>query len=123
MNDNGAANDGVRTSELEQVVGQGALGDTLAVALDVAQITDMAVLIGGCTVVLAERVEVRASTHTSVGGITKRVDVEAEFVVGLVAREVILDGCGLSLSLLLKVNSTFDGRISTDDSNCSNHWR
>ena len=51
------ANDGLGADELDEVVSHGALGVTLSIGLEVAEITDVADLVLGGTVVLAVGVD------------------------------------------------------------------
>jgi hypothetical protein len=57
VHDNGAAEHAVRADQLDKLVGGGALGIALAVGLDVAQVTDVAVGVLGGTVLLAVGVD------------------------------------------------------------------
>lgn len=121
------------------LVGYRALGVALAVRLDVAEITNMASLVGGSTVGLAVRVDykppapvstslldvmdsefseltVRAGRGAAVGVVTKGVDVEASLGVGVVAGDVPGDGGGRRLGRLLKHNGAGDLGVSTEDS-------
>lgn len=51
------AENGLGANQLDQAVLLGADGVTLSISLEVAEITDVTVLIGGSTVVLAEGVD------------------------------------------------------------------
>ena len=51
------ANNALRSNKLDQLVCYRALAITLTIGLEVAQVTDMALLIGGSTVVLVEGVD------------------------------------------------------------------
>ena len=51
------ANDALRSNELDELVGDGALGVALAVGLDVSEITNVALLVGRGTVGLAVGVD------------------------------------------------------------------
>lgn len=88
MDDDGAADDALGTDQLDQLVGGGADGVALAISLDVAKVTNVAVLVGGSTVTLAVRVEVRAGGGAAVGVVTEGVDVHATLSVGVVAADV-----------------------------------
>jgi|SRR5687767_2904628 hypothetical protein len=132
------ANDAVGTNELDEVVGHGALGVALTISLDVAEITDMASLIGGSTVGLAVRVDymhlsaliiaamsplgskltVRASGGAAVGVVTEGVDVEAALRVGVVSGNVPRDGGGGVLVGLLEGHGAGDLGVTTEDADC-----
>ena len=106
VDDDGAADDAVLADELDQLVGDGALCVALAVGLEVTQVTDVALLILGSTVVLAVGVDlrvlafvwsfvvglreltVRAGGSAAVGVVAKGVDVHATLSVGIVAGDV-----------------------------------
>lgn len=136
-------------NQLDKAVSDGALGNALAIGLDVAEVTDVAGLIGGSTVGLAEGVDykdswvsrwvrgltstlfrkafrgmqggltVRAGRSAAVGVVTEGVDVEAALGVGVVAGDVVGDGSGSGLGLLLEDNGSGDLSVTTEDSNCS----
>lgn len=57
VGDDGAADDGLGTNELDKLVGDGANGVALGVGLEVTKVTDVAVLVGGSTVALAVGVD------------------------------------------------------------------
>jgi len=57
MHDDGAAEHALRADELDQLVGHGALGVALAVRLEVAEVADVALAVGGGAVFLAVRVD------------------------------------------------------------------
>jgi hypothetical protein len=82
------AQNALSTNELDQLIRLGALGVTLGVGLEVTKVTDVADLILGGAVGLAEGVEVRASGGAAVGVVAELVDVEATLSVGVVAGDV-----------------------------------
>lgn len=53
------ANDAIRADELDQLVGGGAGGVTLGISAEVAEVTNVALLVGRGTVVLATGVDLR----------------------------------------------------------------
>jgi hypothetical protein len=57
VDDNGAAEDALRADQLDELVRDGALGVALAVGLEVAQVADVALAVGGSTVGLVVRVD------------------------------------------------------------------
>lgn len=62
---------------------------------------------------------VRAGRSAAVGVVTEGVDVEAALGVGVVAGDVVGDGSGTGLGLLLEDNGSGDLGVTTEDSNCS----
>lgn len=122
MDDDGAANDALGANELDEVVGHGALGVALGIGLNVAQVTNMAVLVGPVAVGLAMGVEVRAGGGAAVGVVTKGVDVHATLGIGIMASDVPGDGSGTVLGLLLEDNGAGDLGVTTDDSNSLDHF-
>lgn len=50
-------NDAIRADELDQLVGGGAGGVSLGISAEVAEVTNVALLVGGGTVVLATGVD------------------------------------------------------------------
>jgi hypothetical protein len=118
VNDDGAANNALGTDQLDEPVGHGALGVAVSIRLDVAEITDVTLLIGGSTVGLVVRVEVRTGRSAAIGVITKSMDVEAALSVGGVASDVPRDGRGRRLVSLLEEDGTRDTLVSTEDCDC-----
>lgn len=59
MDDDGAAENALGADQLDVLVGDGALGVALAVGLEVAQVTDVALAVGGSTVGLVVGVDWR----------------------------------------------------------------
>ena len=66
---------------------------------------------------------VRAGRGAAVGVVTEGVDVETALGVGVVASDVVGDGGGRGLGLLLKDNGTGDLGVTTEDGNCSGPCR
>lgn len=66
---------------------------------------------------------VRAGGGAAVGVVTKGVDVEAALGVGVVASDVVGDGGGRGLGLLLEDDGTGDLGVTTEDGNCSGPCR
>lgn len=122
VNDHGAANDAVGADQLDQVVGNGALGVALSISVDVAEIANVADLIGGSTVVLAEGVEVRAGRGAAVGVVTKGVDVETTLRVGVVAGDVVGDGGRGTLRSLLEDDGAGDLGVSSKNADSFDHF-
>jgi len=57
VDDNGAAEDALRADQLDELVRDGALGVALGVGLEVAQVADVALAVGGSTVGLVVGVD------------------------------------------------------------------
>ena len=111
------AQDALSTNELDQLIRLGALGVTLGVGLEVTKVTDVADLILGGAVGLAEGVEVRASGGAAVGVVAKLVDVEATLSVRVVAGDVPRDG-GVGVFVgLFEGDGAGDLGVTTEDSN------
>ena len=105
MDNDGAAKDALGANQLDELVGDRALSIALAVGLEVAQVADVAVGVGGSTVALAVgvdcgilatalptggflRLAVGAGRGAAVGVVAKGVDVHATLSVGIVAGDV-----------------------------------
>ena len=108
VDNDGAAEDALGADQLDELVGDGALGVALAIGLEVAQVTNVALVVLGGTVGLAVRVEVRAGGSAAVGVVTKGVDVHTTLSVGIVAGDVPGDGGVGTLRGLLEGNGTGD---------------
>lgn len=116
VDNNGSANNGVVAGQLEKSVLENTLGNTLRVGLDVSEVTNVSLGVGGSTVVLLEGVEVGAGRGAAVGVVTKLVDVESSLGVGIVALDVVGDSDGAGLRVLLESDSTGDLGISSKNS-------
>lgn len=88
VDDNGAANDALGANQLDQLIGDGSLSIALAVSLEVAQVTDVALLVAGGTVGLVVGVEVGSSRCAAVCVVAEGVNVHATLSVGIVAGNV-----------------------------------
>jgi len=88
VDNNGAAENTLGADQLDELVTDRALGVALAVGLEVAQVTNVALLVLGGTVGLAVRVEVRAGGSAAVGVVTEGVNVHTTLSVGIVASDV-----------------------------------
>lgn len=110
--------DGGGTNELDEVVLEAALSNTVGVGLNVAHITNVAGLVGAVTVSDAEGVEVRAGGGAAVGVVAELVDVEATLRVGVVALDLVLDHGGGVLVLLGELDDTGDTGVAAEGSNC-----
>lgn len=119
VDNNGAANDAVGANQLDKRVGDGTLGVTLSIGLDVTQVTNVTGLIRRRAVSLVEGVEVRTGRGAAVGVVTKGVDVEATLCVGVVAGDVVGDGGRGTLRGLLEDDGAGDLGVSSEDSDCN----
>lgn len=117
VNDNGSTEDRSWTEQLDQVVSDGTLSDTRGIGLDVTQVTNVSGLIRWGTVGLAEWVEVWTGRGTTVGVVTKLVNVETTLSVRVVTSDFVGNSGWLVLGSLLEVNGTGDTGITTQDSN------
>lgn len=128
------ANDALRADQLDQLICDRALAIPLAVGLEVSKITNMAVLVGGRSVGLAEgvdwnagqpcpssegrrRLTMGASRGAAVGVVTKLVDVDATLGVGIVAGDVPCDGGGGGFGGLLKGDRAGNLGVTADEGN------
>ena len=105
------------TDQLDQLVGDLALGVALTIGLEVAQVPNVAVVVRWCTVLLAEGVEVRTGGCAAVGVVAELVNVHAALGVGIVAGDVPADASGAALVVLLEGDGALDIRVATEDSN------
>lgn len=130
------ANDAVRTNQLDLRVLDGAFGDAIGIRLHIAHVADMAFIGVGGAMLLVEGIDyetgqaqrrpmgagqdgasptVRAGRGAAVGVVAKGVDVEAAFRVGVVARDVVGDGGGSRLGILLKSDGATNLAVATED--------
>ena len=65
----------------------------------------------------------RAGRGAAVGVVTEGVDVEATLGVGVVAGDVVGDGGGSGLGLLLEDHGALDVRVTTENSDCLDERR
>jgi len=117
MDDDGATNDAVRADQLDQLIGNAALGIPLAVRLKVTQVTDMALVVFGGTVGFVVGVEVRSGARAAVGVVTKGVDVHAALGVRIVAGNAPCNLGGGALVGLLKSHGALDVGVATQNGN------
>lgn len=88
VGDDSAANNAIRTNQLDVLVLNRTLGISLSISLDVTQVTNVSVLVLGSTMLLSVRVEVRTGRSASVGVVTESVDVKAALGIGVMASNV-----------------------------------
>jgi hypothetical protein len=115
MDNDGTANDALSTNQLNQLILNSALSIALTISLEVAQVTDVAVLVSGSTMFLVRWVEVRASGRAPIGVVAKGVDVHSTLSVGVVAGDVVGDGRWAALRVLLEGDGALDLGVSTED--------
>ena len=108
VDNNRSANDGVWTEQLDQIVSNGTLSDTIVVRRDVTHVADVSDGVSWRAVGLLEWVEVGARGDTAVGDVAELVDVEAAQRVGRVAGDLVGDRGGLVLRRLLEVDGAGD---------------
>ena len=134
------ANHALGADELDEAVGHAALGVALGIRLDVAEVTNVAVLVARGAVRLAVGVDcgraqllrtsgngwnasrtvrahtMRAGRGAAVGVVAKGVDVHAALGIGIVAAQVPGNGGGGTLGLLLEGDGAGDLGVTPDDS-------
>lgn len=69
-------------------------------------------------VCLAKGIEMRSGRGTTVGVITELMDVHATFGVGVVACDVVGDGCWGGLGGLLEGDGSLDVGVTAEDCDC-----
>lgn len=136
MHNNRAPQHALRPDELDQLISSRALGIALPVRLEVAEVADVARLVGGGAVGFGvwvdftqasawrirrlgrrggEMLTVRPSRSAAIGVVTKGVDVHAALGVGVVAGDVPGDlGLG-ALGGLLEGDGALDVAVAADD--------
>ena len=121
VDNNGAANDTLRSNELNQLVLNASLSVTLGIGLEVTKVTNVALLILWGAVSLVVGVEVGSSGSAAIGVVAESVDVHATLSVGVVAGDVPCDGGLRVLVGLLEGDGSLDVGVSTEDSDSLNH--
>jgi len=122
VDDDGAPQNAVLADQLDQAVGDAALGVALAVRLEVPEVTDVALAVDGGAVRLAVWVVVRTGAGAAVGVVAKLVDVHATLGVGVVPGDVPGDGGGRGLGGLLEGHLAGDLGVSSEDGDCFDHF-
>jgi hypothetical protein len=115
VNDNGSTDDGVRADEREVRVGDLNLGDTRAVGLEVAQVTNVPNLGSSVTVSGTGRVEVGTSGSAPVRVVAELVNVETSLGVGVHVLDLTRDGDGTAGGLLGEGDHALDGGVALED--------
>src|SRR5271155_788975 len=88
-------------NQLHKAISDSALRVAIGVGLEVPQIANMSLGVGGPTVRLAEWVEVRAGRGAAICVVAKLVDVHAALGRRVAAANVVGDGRGGGFGLLL----------------------
>jgi hypothetical protein len=77
------------------------------------------ILISICLpMLLAKRIEMRSSRGTTVGIVTELMDVHATLGVGVVACDVVGDGCRGGFGGLLEGDGSLDVGVTAEDCDC-----
>ena len=122
VDNDGSTDDAVRANQLDKRVGDRALSISLAIGLQVSEVSNVTGLVRGSTVGLVVRVEVRTSGSASVGVITEGVDVESSFGVGIVTGDVPGDGGRGRFGLLLEDDGAGDLRVTAENAHSLDHF-
>jgi hypothetical protein len=113
------ANNTLASNQLDQLILDAPLRSSLSIGLEVAQVTDMALLVLWCAVRLVVRVEMGSRARAAVGVVTESVHVHAALGVGVVARNVVGYGGGRRLGGLLEGYGALDAGVSAEDGDCA----
>ena len=105
-------------NQLHKAINDSALGVAIGVGLEVPQIANMSLGVGGPAVILAEWVEVWAGRGAAIGVVAKLVDVHATLGRRIAAADVVGDGRGGGFGLLLERDDAGDFGVATDDGDC-----
>lgn len=149
VDNNSAAENALGTNQLDQLVLHRALSIALSIGLEVSEITDVALRVLWCTVLLGVRVDcmrerkrereisihgpgeantamlccatrtVRSSAGAAVGVVSERVNVHATLRVGVVTGNVPFNGRGRCLAVLGEGDGALDVGVTTENGNCS----
>ena len=120
VNNNGSTQDRVWTNQLDQGVRDGTFGNTRGISADVTQVTNVSGFVGWGTMGLAKWIEVGTSRGTTVGVVTKLMDVETTLSVWRVTGNLVRN-CGWGrFRFLGEVNDTRNTGITSENSNCTN---
>lgn len=147
VDNNSAAENALGTNQLDQLVLHRALSIALSIGLEVSEITDVALRVLWCTVLLGVRVDcmrgrgweisihgpgeantamlccdthtVRSSAGAAVGVVSERVNVHTTLRVGVVTGNVPFNGRGRCLAVLGEGDGALDVGVTTENGNCS----
>lgn len=117
VDDEASTNDGVRAVEGDDLVGKVELSGTAAVRLDITEVTNVPLGVGGSTVVLFKGVVMGASRGTAVGVVSKLVDVHASLGVSVHVLNLTSDANGSIFRLLGEAYSAVDVGFTLEDNN------
>ncbi|KAH3665960.1 hypothetical protein OGAPHI_004149 [Ogataea philodendri] len=116
VNNNGSSQNGVLTQELDERVLLSTLSQSVGVGGDVAEVTNVSLRVLWSTVVLAEWVEVRTSRSTSIGVVTKLVNVESSQSIWIVTGNFPGNSGWIGFGRLFESNNSLNSRITSHDS-------
>lgn len=117
VHNNRSAKNAVGTNQLHPGILLGSLSNTVRVGGDVSQVSNVSLVVLGSTVLVAKWVEMRASRSTTVGVVTKSVDVETSQGIWIVTSDLPGDGGWVRLGSLLELNDSGNGLVSSYDGN------
>jgi len=121
VHNHSAANHAIRPDQFDQAIRDGSVDVALTVCLEVAEIADVTLIVGGSAVGLVVGVEMRSSARAAIGVVAEGMDVNAALSVGVIAGDVEGDGGLVALRSLLEGDSALDGRVSSDNGDGFNH--
>lgn len=121
VDNDGAAEDAVWADELDVLVFDRALAVALAVGLEVAQVSYVALAVLWGAVLLAVGVEVWACRSASIGVVSKRMNVHTTLGIGIVASDIVGDLGWATLGVLLEGHLTLDIAVTTENCDCFDH--
>jgi len=122
VDDDGSSQNALLANQLDVSIGDGTFAVALSVGLEIAQVTNMADLVRWGAVCLSMWVEVRTSRCAAIGVVTELVNVHSSLGVRIVTTNVVCDSCGRGLRGLLESDSASDFRVSSENSNCFDHF-
>ncbi len=115
MHHNRASKHTLRPNQLDMLIRNRILSITLPIRREVAQVTDVTLVVLGCAVGFAEGVEVGAGAGAAVGVVAELVDVHAALGGGVVAGDVVGYGCGGGFGGLVEGDGSADFGVSAED--------
>lgn len=118
VHNNRSTKNAVGTNQLHPGILLGTLGNTVRVSRNVTQISNVSLVILRGTVVVTKWVEVRTSGSTTVGVVTKSVNVETSQGIWIVTSDLPGDGGWVRLGGLLEMDDSGNGFVSSYDGNC-----
>jgi len=113
VEDNSTSNNTVGSIERDQAVLEVEENEALPVGLHVAEVTNVPLLVSGCTMVLAVGVEVGSSSGAASAQVTRLVNVEASLSVGVKSGKISSDLDWPEQIVLLKIHISTSSRVSS----------